>query len=165
MTMKHLLAFAALTAAAAVAGVPAMAQSYALPSKVKTGYLTCQEARGWGLVFGSTRDLKCVYTSTAGKAERYTGNIDKFGVDIGYVSGGVVVWAVLSPTSDVGKGALAGSYVGVTAGATLAAGGGANLLVGGSDHSISLQPLSVEGTTGLNVAAGVAGIILKPVAS
>jgi len=165
MTMKHLLAVAAVTAMAALAGTPAMAQSYAAPSKVKTGYLTCQEASGWGFVFGSTRDLKCTYTSTAGTTERYTGDIDKFGVDIGYVSGGVVVWAVLAPTSDVGKGALAGAYVGVAAGATVAGGGSADLLVGGSDKSISLQPLSVEGTTGLNVAAGVAGIILKSVAS
>lgn len=32
---------------------------------------------------------------------------------------------------------------------------GANVLVGGSQNNITLQPLSVEGMQGLNVAAGI----------
>ena len=54
----------------------------------------------------------------------------------------------------------AGSYGGVTASATAVVGAGANLLVGGTGNAISLQPLSIEGNTGLNVAAGVAGLTL-----
>ncbi len=58
-------------------------------------------------------------------------------------------------------GSLAGNYGGVTAGATVGVGLGANVLVGGSNNSIALQPLSIEGNTGLNVAAGIADITLK----
>jgi hypothetical protein len=36
------------------------------------------------------------------------------------------------------------------------------VLVGGSNKTISLQPLSIEGNTGLNVAAGIASITLRP---
>ena len=111
-------------------------------------------------MFGSTRDLRCTYADLKGKVEHYTGHIDKFGVDIGYQAGGVIVWAVLSPTSDVGKGALAGNYGGVTGGAAVGVGGSANVLIGGFQRSITLQPLSIEGTAGLNVAAGIAQIVL-----
>jgi hypothetical protein len=50
---------------------------------------------------------------------------------------------------------------GATASATVGLGLGGNVLVGGMDGSIALQPLSVEGTIGLDVAAGIAMIDLK----
>ena len=106
---------------------------------------------------GSSRALKCTYTSGSGATERYVGSITRLGIDIGYVSGGVMLWAVLAPTSDPGNGALAGSYLGVTAGAAVGAGGSANVLVGGSDKSISLQPISIEGATGLKICGGICG--------
>jgi Protein of unknown function (DUF992) len=56
----------------------------------------------------------------------------------------------------------AGNYGGASAEATVGAGLGANVLVGGSDRTIALQPLSVQGQTGLNVAAGVTELILRP---
>jgi hypothetical protein len=71
------------------------------------------------------------------------------------------VWLVFSP-GQVTPGALAGSYVGATAAATVGAGVGANVLVGGSNKQISLQPVSVEGSVGLNVAGGVAEVELRP---
>jgi hypothetical protein len=37
-----------------------------------------------------------------------------------------------------------------------------NALVGGSDNSFGLQPVSVGGGTGLNLAAGIAGLALTP---
>ena len=80
-------------------------------------------------------------------------------VDIGYHNGGVMAWAVFAP-SELKPGSLSGGYGGVTASATVGVGAGANLLVGGSDKSVSLQPLSLEGNTGLNLAAGVASIDL-----
>jgi uncharacterized protein DUF992 len=128
---------------------------------VKTGYLTCHEASGWGFVFGSSRDLKCSYGSNGGRVEYYNGSISKFGADIGYLKSSVILWAVAAPTKDVKPGALEGHYGGVTASVTLGAGGGANVLVGGFDQSIALQPVSVEGQNGLNVAAGVAELTLK----
>jgi hypothetical protein len=73
----------------------------------------------------------------------------------------VIVWAVLNPTSDVSPGALNGDYVGATASASVGVGVGANVLVGGFNKSVTLQPLSIEGNQGLNVAAGIGAISLK----
>jgi hypothetical protein len=150
-TMKLMLAGLALTAFAAPAA--------AAPHGVKVGTLTCNVASGWGFVFGSSKDLHCTFRGTHG-AEHYTGSISKYGVDIGYTEGGVLVWGVFAPTSDTRSGALDGDYVGATANATVGVGLGANVLVGGFDRSFALQPLSVSGNTGLNVAAGVGAIRL-----
>ncbi len=153
--------------ALAVAGVALGALAFQSPAHaadaaVKAGLLTCQVASGWGFVFGSSRDLHCSYSAGSGSVPvKYTGKISKFGVDIGYLKGGVMVWAVLAPTTDLKPGALTGDYGGVTAGAAAGVGGSANVLIGGSTRSISLQPLSVEGDQGINVAAGIAAISLK----
>ena len=163
MTRKVRLAFAAATVAAALSSQPAWSQQQTTP--VKAGFLTCNVASGWGFVFGSTRDLKCTYTNSNGAIEHYNGRISKFGVDLGYHGGGVVAWAVLAPTTIIGPGALAGSYGGVTGSAAVGVGAGANVLVGTSSaKTISLQPLSVEGMTGVNVAAGIAQITLTKAA-
>jgi hypothetical protein len=137
-------------------GAPAQAQGVG----VQAGVLTCNVASGFGLIFGSSRSVNCTYSPAGGAPQHYVGNIDKFGVDIGYTQGGVMVWTVLAPTTAPPPGALSGTYVGVTASATAGVGVGANVLVGGSGNTVSLQPLSIEGNTGLNVAAGVAGLTL-----
>ena len=147
-------------AAVAVAGLAIASSADAAPSGVRVGDLTCNVASGWGFVFGSSKDLHCTYRGASGRREHYTGVISKFGVDIGYTEGGVLVWAVFAPTSDMGKGALTGDYAGATAQATVAVGAGANVLIGGGNKSFSLQPLSVEGSKGLNVAAGIGSISL-----
>jgi hypothetical protein len=126
---------------------------------VKVGTLTCDESGGWGLILGSNRAIHCTFESQD-KSERYIGSITKIGVDLGYKSSGVIIWAVIAPTDGVGPGALAGSYVGASASATAGVGVGANVLVGGFDRSIALQPVSIEGNEGLNVAAGVSGLTL-----
>jgi Protein of unknown function (DUF992) len=129
--------------------------------KVKTGYLTCQEAGGWGFIIGSSHDIHCTYTASAKHlTEYYTGSISKFGADIGYLKSAVILWGVAAPTTDLGSGALAGHYAGATASVALGVGGGANVLLGGFKNSIALQPVSVEGQNGLNVAAGVAEMTL-----
>jgi hypothetical protein len=127
---------------------------------VRSGYLTCHVASGWGFIFGSSRDVKCAYALQPGYTEYYTGSITKFGADIGYLSSGVIVWAVLAPTNNLGQGALAGHYAGATASAAVGVGAGANVLVGGFKNSIALQPISIEGQNGLNIAAGVAALAL-----
>ena len=145
---------------AVAAGLAFAAQAQADPAGVKAGVLTCNVSSGWGFVFGSSKDLRCTYSGGPGDFEHYSGTINKYGVDIGYQSGGVMVWAVFAPTAQLEHGALAGNYGGVTAGASAGVGANANALVGGSNNTISLQPVSIEGTTGLNVAAGVASITL-----
>ena len=148
--------FTAIAAIAAIAA-PASAQS-----AVKVGTLSCNVASGFGFIFGSSKALNCTYSGVGGQYEHYTGNITKFGADIGYTSGGVIIWTVVAPVAAMHPGALAGSYAGGTASATVGVGLGANALVGGSNNTIALQPLSIEGNTGLNVAAGVASITLAP---
>jgi len=128
---------------------------------VKVGSLTCNVSSGFGLIFASSKELKCTFESSGGAGEHYTGTFSKYGVDIGFADAGVLVWGVVAPTSDVRSGALEGDYAGATANATIGIGLGANVLVGGLDKSIALQPLSVSGNTGLNVAAGVGVITLK----
>lgn len=149
-----------LVGLAAVASLGVAAQAHAADGGVKVGVLTCNVSDGWGLIFGSSRDLKCTFSPNAGTIENYSGKINKYGIDIGFKKGGVMVWAVLAPTSALKPGSLQGDFGGVTAGATVGVGGSANALVGGSDKSVSLSPLSVEGAPGLNVAAGVASINL-----
>ena len=134
----------------------------ASPIGVRIGTLSCNVAGGWGFVFGSSKALHCTLSPGPGQPEHYAGTISKFGVDIGYTNGGVLVWTVFAPGTSVGPGALAGDYVGATGSATAGAGVGANVLVGGSGQSISLQPVSIEGNTGLNVAAGIGAITLQP---
>ena len=129
---------------------------------VVVGTLTCNVASGSGFVFGSSRAINCTFAGPGGRYEHYVGNISKFGADIGYTQGGILVWAVIAPTAALGPGALAGNYVGGTASATVGVGLGANALVGGSNNSIALQPLSIEANRGLNVAAGIAAMTLTP---
>jgi len=106
--------------------------------------------------------LTCMFTpSQPGPREVYVGSITKFGLDLGATAGGEMVWAVYAPTTRK-FGALAGDYGGATAEATVGAGLGANVLVGGSDRTVALQPVSVQAQAGLNVAAGVAELRLRP---
>jgi hypothetical protein len=126
---------------------------------VAAGVLTCNVSSGVGFIFGSSRELNCVYSTTG---ERYVGDINKYGVDIGFTRAAVIVWTVIAPTANLAPGTLAGHYAGATAGATVAVGLAANALVGGNNSTIALQPLSIEGNQGLNVAAGIADVTLRP---
>jgi hypothetical protein len=150
-------------AAVTAAGLVIAAGANAAPAGVKVGTLTCNVAGGMGFVFGSTKDLACSYEPTRAPAEHYDGTISKWGVDIGYTGKGKLVWAVFAPTSDVRPGAIQGEYAGASAQANVGVGLGANVLIGGLDKSIALQPVSVEGSTGLNVAAGIGSISLNHV--
>jgi hypothetical protein len=154
MTGKLRFATAALALAAITFGAPAQADG------VKVGVLNCHVSSGWGFIFGSSKDLRCNFSPNKGEGERYRGTVSKFGVDIGYTSGGVLIWDVVAPESGMKRGALTGDYAGASASATAGVGVGANVLVGGFDRSVTLQPISVEGNQGLNVAAGVGAISL-----
>ena len=118
----------ALVIAVLPCGSPARAQGGA-----QVGTLTCNVASGWGFVFGSSRALRCTFATTSGRVERYTGSIQRFGVDIGYTKAGVLIGGFFAPSSDLAPGALAGNFVGATGSATVGVGAGANVLVGGSE--------------------------------
>jgi hypothetical protein len=156
--MRKFVFTLATFALAAVAAAPAQAQS----SRVRVGGLTCQVAPGVGLIIGSNKSMSCQYQSVDGWSERYTGNIIIIGADIGVTDTKTIAWAVWAPVAQGGRGALAGGYGGATAEVTVAAGLGTNVLVGGFQNSLMLQPVSVSGQTGANVAAGISGIQLNP---
>ncbi len=155
--MKRLLACAAIVGAF---GLGAPAQAHNGSGGVKVGTLSCNERGGWGLIVGSSHPVRCTF-SDGERVERYEGSISRMGVDLGYQHSSTLVWAVVAPHDRPAHGALAGHYGGATAGAAVGVGLGANALVGGSDRSIALQPLSIEGKTGLNVAAGIGGMTLR----
>jgi hypothetical protein len=128
-------------------------------SGANVGSLTCNVAGGVGFIFGSSKDISCLFTRTSGVAERYKGTIKKFGVDIGFTKEAQMVWLVFAP-GNIGPGALSGAYAGATVSGTVGVGVGANVLLGGSNKQITLQPVSVEGSVGLNIAGGIGEVEL-----
>lgn len=164
--MRRGLKAGALSACAALLATfalvqPAAAQDPAQSSGVHVGGLTCDQSSGWGFIIGSSRSMDCVFTGSDGHEEHYVGTVSRFGMDIGYHGPSRLAWGVFAPTDRDNPGALAGQYGGLSAGGALGVGASAHAMLGGSEHTISLQPVSVEGDTGLNVAAGVASIELK----
>jgi hypothetical protein len=149
--------FSAALLAAAVLAVtqPASAQQ----SRVQVGQLSCSVSSGVGLIVGSQRNVSCNFQPDNGPPEAYTGTMTKVGLDVGFTTGSAIVWTVFTGTNRY-VGMLSGTYTGAQAEATVGAGVGANALIGGSNRSVALQPLSVQGQTGLNVAAGIGSLEL-----
>lgn len=154
--MKKLL-FAAASAAALFA-TPVLAQE-----RTELGMLECTIEGGPGFIIGSQKDLSCIFRPADGRpAEAYAGTVSKFGLDIGVTGKTLMQWLVLAPTTDpLPAGALSGNYVGASAEASAAIGGGANVLIGGSNKTITLQPISVQAQTGVNLAIGVSEFRLR----
>ncbi|MEZ5845051.1 MAG: DUF992 domain-containing protein [Hyphomicrobiaceae bacterium] len=151
--------FATLAAAVAASLIAASEPARSQPA-VQIGMLNCEVAGGAGFVLGSSKPLTCLL-QRPGPDESYTGSIDKIGIDIGQTSKTVIQWAVLAASKDIPRGALAGTYGGLTGEATIGVGLGANVLVGGLKNSIALQPVSVQAQQGLNLAAGIATLTLR----
>ncbi len=162
---KKMTFAAALLLSGTAFGTAALADSETV-DHAEIGSLSCDVGDGTGYIFGSTRELNCVFNPVEeGLAdEQYVGEINRYGIDIGKTQNGVMSWLVLAPTeSEYSEGGLNGSYKGVSAEATLGVGAGANLMVGGSENTLSLQPLSLNTQTGVNFAVGVGEINLQRV--
>jgi hypothetical protein len=120
------------------------------------------ETRPTGLIVGSQRNVNCVLKGQPSEPEEaYTGTMTRVGLDVGVTTGGAIIWAVFSDTNRY-AGMLAGTYTGASADVSVAAGLGANVLVGGSNTTVALQPLSVQGQIGLDIAAGIGQLELHP---
>ena len=159
MTVRIVASLSAAVALTALIASPAVAQS-----SVKVGTLTYDVSAGIGMLITQKQTMTCSFSpADGGPPDNYVGRIDQFGLALGEVQQGTMVWGVLAPASGFPHGALAGSYGGVGAQATAGAGLGANLLVGGTGRSFSLQPLTVQGQAGLNFAAGVTTLTLTSV--
>jgi hypothetical protein len=158
---RHLSKFlrtAVLAAAATFAATPVLAAP-----KAKVGTLTCDVSAGIGLIIFQKQDMTCTFHPIGGgPVSHYTGQIAEYGVALGGVDKGHLVWGVVAATRSVAPGALAGTYAGVGAEASAGVGAGVNILIGGTGQAFSLQPISVEGQTGINIAAGVASLTLTP---
>ena len=148
--------------AAFAAAIVSLSSSHAF-AQTKAGILVCNTAATIGLLVGSHQKISCTFTPEyANVPENYFGTINRIGLDIGVTAAGIMSWLVIAPTGGgLMRGALAGEYVGASADISLGLGVGANVLIGGSNRSVALQPLSVEGQVGLNLAIGVAGLTLQ----
>ena len=156
MIRRTSLAVAAATALALSAGAAAA------QSRVEVGTLDCAVAPSVSFIVGSVRELRCAFLpAPGGRPDHYRGIVRRIGVDIGVSAGGRLVWAVYAPTNRIGRKDLVGNYGGASAGVAVGAGVGANALWGGSNNTIALQPISVEGSMGVGIAAGVAGLELR----
>jgi hypothetical protein len=150
--------FAGLAFAAALAASSSQALAQ---NAVEAGYLECRGQTS-AFVVGSITKLECLFRPSIGRPQPYLGVIRRVGLDIGWTDSTVLHWQVYAPTNRLGPGALAGSYGGGAASVTIGVGVGANALWGGSNSTISLQPVSVQSQTGLSAAAGIAGLDLVP---
>jgi Protein of unknown function (DUF992) len=155
MKLASLVALSAL-AAIPVTGIDDAAMAQTPPA----GQLKCHVDAGMSFIVGSSRQVDCAYMPAGGGVpEHYLGRINKVGVDLGWEKGGMLVWDVLSPALASGPGALAGNYIGASADVVAGVGAGANALVGG--NKIVLNPISVSGDIGINLAAGIADLDLN----
>jgi hypothetical protein len=127
----------------------------------RVGRLLCTSTPRIGMVLGSTQELRCVFRAVnSGREYIYAGRIRRVGLDIGVTSAGTLSWAVFAKNARIGPATLRGSYVGASGNLAFGPGLGANVLIGGSRRTIALQPLSVERSIGLNLAAGVSHLTL-----
>jgi hypothetical protein len=138
-----------------------VASASALPP-VRAGVLECRGGQNVGYVVGSVTSLQCIFQSEGRRPEPYIATVRRYGVDVGFTQQTRFTWAVNAPNRRIGYGELAGSYGGVGANASVGVGFGGNFLVGGPANAYALQPVSVQGQTGLNVTAGIADIQLQP---
>jgi len=154
--------FSRLLGIATLSLVASSAVAHAQQGRVQVGVLECRGGASVGFIVGSVTNLGCVLRADGRPDQPYVATIRKVGLDLGITQETGLAWAVFAPTERLGPGDLAGNYAGAQGSASVGVGVGANVLVGGSANSIALQPLSLQGSTGLNVAVGLEGLELRP---
>jgi hypothetical protein len=158
--MRRSFIFAGLAAASLVVSV---ASSGAQQQRmVRVGVLECRGGASVGFIVGSVTNLGCVLRADGLPDDRYVATIRKVGLDIGITQETALAWGVFAPVDRLGPGDLSGNYAGAQGSASVGVGLGGNVLIGGSNNSIALQPVSVQGQVGLNVAAGLESLELRP---
>jgi hypothetical protein len=159
--MRRFPILASAAAAALLASfAPASAQQPM--QRVQVGVLECRGAASVGFIVGSVTNLGCVFRSDNMPEDRYIATIRKVGLDLGITQESALAWGVFAPVARLGPGDLSGNYAGAQGSASVGVGFGGNALFGGSANSIALQPLSVQGQVGLNIAAGLESLELRP---
>jgi hypothetical protein len=128
----------------------------------RVGVLDCRVAASGLSVLVENQAVDCFFRGDAPGLPpvHYLGKLTKVGANLSVNGPGQLTWVVAAATQQIGPGALAGDYAGPEATVKAGLGGGAAALVGGSNNTISLQPLSVEAGTGLGVTAGIENLNL-----
>ena len=130
--------------------------------RVQVGVLECRGGASIGFVVGSATNLGCVLRVEGLAEDRYIATIRKVGLDLGITAETALAWGVFAPVAQLAPGDLTGTYAGAQGSASLGVGVGGKVLVGGSNNTIALQPLSVQGSVGINLAAGLESLELSP---
>jgi hypothetical protein len=131
-------------------------------NRVRVGVLECRGGASIGFIVGSVTNLGCVLRVEGVPEDRYIATIRKVGLDLGITAETALAWGVFAPVTRLAPGDLTGTYAGAQGSASLGVGVGGNVLVGGSNNTIALQPLSVQGQVGINIAAGLESLELSP---
>jgi hypothetical protein len=122
--------------------------------------MTASPSKGWhaclpalaldGFIVGSRQTIASRFTPDGPfPPKAYVGVISTVGLDIGLTGGGALACAVFAPTEGPPRSGLAGAYVGASGDVGVGVGLGANVLFGGSNRTVALQPVSVEGQVGV----------------
>jgi hypothetical protein len=159
--MRRSIILAGVAAATLVASF-AGANAQQPMQRVQVGILECRGGSSVGFIVGSVTNLGCVLRVEGMPEDRYVATIRKVGLDLGITQESALAWGVFAPVARLGPGDLSGNYAGAQGSASIGVGAGGNVLVGGSNNSIALQPLSLQGQVGLNVAAGLESLELRP---
>jgi len=159
--MRRSLILAGTAFTLLVASIAGTSAQQPMP-RVQVGILECRGGASVGFIVGSVTNLGCVLRVDGMPEDRYIATIRKVGLDLGITQESALAWGVYAPVARLGPGDLAGNYAGAQGSATFGVGVGGNVLVGGSDNSIALQPLSLQGQVGINVAAGLESLELRP---
>jgi hypothetical protein len=158
MRRSLVLGFAALAMLTSLIGGAHAQQA----QRVQVGVLECRGGASVGFIVGSVTNLGCVLRADGMPEDRYIATIRKVGLDLGITQESALAWGVFAPVARLGPGDLSGNYAGVQGSAAIGVGVGGNVLIGGSNNTIALQPLSLQGQVGLSVAAGLESLELRP---
>jgi hypothetical protein len=128
----------------------------------RVGSLQCRLLGNGISVLVENQQMDCIYRDDAEGAvpAHYVGALTKVGANVTINGPGELAWGVVSATSHIGPGALAGAYYGPGFSAKVLVGGGGAALVGGSNDTFSLQPFSIEAGSGVGWTAGVERLTL-----
>src|ERR1700722_8580548 len=91
------IAAASIAAAAITAFMasPVKAQG----ARVQIGTLRCSLSSSIGFVVGWERNVTCIFGADNAPDEGYEGRLNKIGLDLGFTTGGKIIWAVLGHTN------------------------------------------------------------------
>lgn len=134
-------------------------------AKGEIGIVTCDYIPGTkvNLLIHSSAGFNCVFKH-GDVEDHYDGEAGiGLGLDLQWNEGSTMSYTVMASTGQSmdWSTALNGTYTGGKASAAFGVGLGAAVLIGGSNDSVALVPLAIEGSTGIGATAGIGYLSLK----